>query len=215
MPVAAVFSFVSGWLIRLTFMHSNHEDEIVNDSTQVKVWDPLVRIFHWTLVTAFAIAYATEDDLMTIHVYAGYTVMGLLAFRLIWGFVGPRYARFSDFVRSPREAISYLKDMVALRPKRYLGHNPAGGAMIVALLVSLLLTTLTGLAAYGIEGSGPLAAWLSGAGESAEDLLEEVHEFFANFTLFLVFFHVSGVILGGIMHGENLVRAMFTGTKQA
>jgi len=187
----------------------------MKDSQDIKVWDPMVRIFHWGLVAMFIIAYATEDELMTVHAYAGYTIIGLLAFRLVWGFIGTPHARFSDFVRPPREAIAYVKDMAALRARRYLGHNPAGGLMILALLLSLLLTTLTGLAAYGVEGSGPLAAGLSGAGEFAEEAFEEIHEFFANFTLLLVGIHVAGVILGGILHGENLVRAMFTGRKPA
>lgn len=187
----------------------------MKDSQDIKVWDPMVRIFHWGLVAMFIIAYATEDELMTVHAYAGYTIIGLLVFRLVWGFIGTRHARFSDFVRPPREAVAYVKDMAALRAKRFLGHNPAGGLMIVALLLSLLLTTLTGLAAYGVEGSGPLAIGLAGAGEFAEEALEEIHEFFANFTLLLVGIHVAGVILGSILHGENLVRAMFTGRKPA
>jgi len=128
--------------------------------------------------------------------------------------IGTRHARFSDFVCSPSDTLNYLKDMTVLKAKRYLGHNPAGGAMIVALLVSLSLTTLTGLGVYGIEGAGPLAGWLAGASEFAKDVMEEIHEFFANFTLLLIGIHLAGVVLGGIFHGENLVRAMFTGNKQ-
>jgi len=183
-------------------------------TNEIKVWDPLVRIFHWGLVTAFTIAYASENDFMALHSYAGYTIFGLLLIRLIWGFIGTTHARFSDFVRSPREALSYIKDTAAFRAKRHLGHNPAGGLMIIALLMSLLITTLTGLGAYGVEGGGPLADWLSGMGHFGKEAFEEVHEFFANFTLFLVAVHVAGVILGSISHNENLVRAMFTGTKQ-
>ena len=188
---------------------------MVNDiSKEIKVWDPAVRIFHWSLVAAFIVAYVSEDDLMVVHAYAGYIIIGLLIFRLAWGFIGTRHARFVDFVCPPNEVLAYLKDMMTLKAKRYLGHNPAGGAMIIALLLSLFITTLTGLCAYGIEGSGPFVGWLAGTGEFAEDALEEVHEFFANFTLLLVCVHVAGVILGGIFHAENLVRAMFTGIKQ-
>ncbi len=187
----------------------------MNDiSKEIKVWDPAIRIFHWSLVSAFTIAYVSEDDFMTIHSYAGYTIIGLLVFRLVWGLIGTRHARFSDFVCSPSDTLNYLKDMTVLKAKRYLGHNPAGGAMIVALLVSLSLTTLTGLGVYGIEGAGPLAGWLAGASEFAKDAMEEIHEFFANFTLLLIGIHLAGVVLGGIFHGENLVRAMFTGNKQ-
>ncbi|MEZ5502881.1 MAG: cytochrome b/b6 domain-containing protein, partial [Halioglobus sp.] len=103
----------------------------------VTVWDPIVRIGHWTLVIAFLTAYFTEDDLLTLHVWAGYVVGGIICFRLIWGLVGSRHARFSDFVRSPTVVWHYLRDLFAHRAKRYIGHNPAGGAMIVALLISI------------------------------------------------------------------------------
>ena len=180
----------------------------------IKVWDPLVRVFHWTLVSAFFIAYLTEDNLLDLHVYAGYFIGGLLAFRLIWGFVGSRYARFSDFVKRPSEVKAYLKSLLSLHPKRYLGHNPAGGAMVVALLLSLMMTTVSGIAIYGIEESaGPLAASLSGAGEFWEDVAEELHEFFANATLALVFFHVLGVLMASLQHKENLVKSMVDGLK--
>jgi cytochrome b len=185
----------------------------MRDQKSIKVWDPLVRLFHWGLVTAFVLAYVSEDDWMTLHVYAGYTIMGLLAVRLIWGFVGPRYARFSDFVRSPSHVMAYLKGLASLHPPRYLGHNPAGGAMIVLLLLSLVLTTVTGLGAYGAEGYGPLAGWASGLVGLGREVMEEVHEFTANFTLFLVLVHVAGVLLGSLLHQENLVRAMITGRK--
>ena len=180
----------------------------------VKVWDPLVRVFHWSLVSAFFIAYLTEDNLLDLHVYAGYLIGGLLAFRLIWGFVGSRYARFTDFVKRPSEVWVYLKSIFSQHPKRYLGHNPAGGAMVIALLLSLILTTVSGIALYGIEESaGPMAASLSGAGEFWEDVVEELHEFFANATLALVFFHVLGVLMASLQHKENLVKSMVDGLK--
>jgi len=181
---------------------------------ETKIWDPLVRLFHWTLVLSFMIAYLTEDELQTLHVYSGYLIMGLLSIRLIWGFVGTKHARFSDFIRPPREVKVYLKELLALRATRHLGHNPAGGAMILALILSLVLTTVTGIGAYGAEGGGPLAGWLIGIGEVGGEALEEIHEFFANFTLLLVAVHVAGVVLGSLLHRENLVRAMFTGRKR-
>ena len=183
---------------------------------RIKVWDPLVRVFHWSLVAAFGIAYVTEEDFMLLHSWAGYTVFGLLMIRLIWGFLGTRYARFSNFVYSPREIRQFLKQTLQLRARRYIGHNPAGGAMIILLIVSLLITTSTGMAVYGIsDGAGPLAGWLSQSGHATEKLFEEVHEFFANLTLFLVFVHVAGVIVESLLHRENLVRAMFNGYKRA
>jgi len=186
----------------------------MNTHAKVKVWDPLVRAFHWLLVLGFFTAYFTEDDFLTVHAYAGYTVLALILVRLIWGFIGTRNARFSSFVTAPRVAWQYVKDTLRLRAKRYLGHNPAGGAMIVLLLISLLLTTLTGLAAYGAsETAGPLAGWLGNIGETGEDIIKEVHEFFANFTVFLVVVHVAGVIFESLAHRENLVRAMINGYK--
>lgn len=188
----------------------------MNATTQVKVWDPLVRIFHWTLAIAFFIAYFTEDDLLKVHVWAGYTVLALVLWRLLWGVIGARCARFTDFIYRPAVVIAYLKSVVALRAKRYLGHNPAGGVMIIALLVSLLLATVSGLAVYGADqGAGPLAGWMTGVSEFGEDVLEAIHEFFANLTLILVFAHVAGVVVSSLLHRENLPRAMINGYKRA
>jgi len=181
----------------------------------VRTWDPLIRLFHWTLVAAFFTAYLIEDDWMSLHVLAGYTVLGLLLFRIIWGVIGTRHARFTDFVCSPAKTLAYLKDAIAFRARRYLGHNPAGAAMIIAMLFSLTATAVTGLALYGYaEFSGPLAGlvrdipdWLGGS-------LEDVHEFFADFTVLLVLLHLAGVVLTSLQHRENLVRSMFTGIKQ-
>ncbi|MDR9437694.1 MAG: cytochrome b/b6 domain-containing protein, partial [Thiohalophilus sp.] len=141
------------------------------------------------------------------------TVLLLIGLRLIWGLVGTRHARFSDFVKRPAEIKQYLKEVLLLRPKRYLGHNPAGGAMIVLMLITLLVTTLSGMATYAVEeGAGPLAGWI--AHESAGwEVVEEVHEFFANFTLLLALIHVAGVLVESLLHRENLVRAMFNGKK--
>ncbi len=186
-----------------------------NNPNSIRVWDPLIRLFHWSLVIGFFLAYITEDDWQSLHVLAGYTVFGLVLFRLIWGLVGSRYARFGSFVRSPATTLAYLKDVIHSRAERHLGHNPAGGAMIVALLTCLLTTTLSGMALYGFEEfSGPLADAMHSAPEWAGETLKEVHEFFANFTLFLVALHVAGVLLASLQHGENLIRSMITGRKQ-
>ncbi len=185
------------------------------DANEIKVWDPLVRVFHWALVGAVLTAWVTEDHWMTLHSLAGYLVLGLLLLRVIWGFIGTRYARFSDFVRPPAQVLAYLKALLSRQAGRHLGHNPAGGAMIVALLCLLLLTTLTGLVAYGTEGGGPLADWFAGMGEFGREMWEEVHEFFANTTLVFAAVHVGGVLLHSWWSKENLVRAMLTGTKSA
>lgn len=123
----------------------------------VVVWDVPVRIFHWSLVLFFAIAYLSGDESEQWHAYSGYVVTGLLVFRVIWGFIGTKYARFSSFVFSPQVIKQYLGSMLDEHPKRYLGHNPAGGAMVVTLLLTLTLCCWTGLVAYGKEGKGTLA----------------------------------------------------------
>jgi cytochrome b len=168
----------------------------------VPVWDLLVRIFHWSLVLAFFGAYALGDDGGWLHQTLGYTVLGLVAFRLLWGVIGTRYARFSSFVPTPRKVINYTRDVVARREARHLGHNPAGGAMIVALLLALIATGSTG--------------WLLTTDIFwGSEALEEVHEIFVNGTLLLIGLHVAGVVFSSLRHRENLVRAMFSGRKRA
>lgn len=200
------------------------------NAVEITVWDPLVRLFHWTLVIAFVLAYCTQGEwfeeirdrllseewLQVIHVWAGYTLAGLLLFRLLWGFVGPRYARFSDFVYGPREVLIYVKNVLTLRAPRHLGHNPAGGMMIIVLLLSLTITVTAGLMLYGADkGLGPLASLLANSSDGAIDAFKELHEFFANFTVILVVGHLIGVVWESLLHRENLARAMITGRKRA
>lgn len=125
----------------------------------IKVWDPIVRIGHWTLVIAFFTAYFTEDDFMTQHVWAGYIVGGVVLFRLLWGFISTsQHARFRDFIYKPSQIVGYLKGLVAGKAQHYKGHNPAGGAMVIALLLSLVGTVYSGLALYAVEdNAGPFA----------------------------------------------------------
>lgn len=183
---------------------------------EVRVWDPLIRVFHWSLAGAFFVAFLTEDESQNLHVWAGYTVFGLLAFRLVWGLLGSRYARFSSFVTPPRQALAYLLQALTLKAPRHLGHNPAGGAMIVLLLASLLVTTVSGLALYGADAwQGPLAGLLHNVDDAWIEVFEETHEVFANLTLALVLVHVLGVVWESLLHRENLVRAMITGRKRA
>lgn len=188
----------------------------MSSPNEIRVWDPLVRIFHWTLVAAFTIAYFTDEDLLSPHVWAGYAVTGLLLFRVIWGFAGTAHARFSDFVYAPAVVISFLQDTLQRKAKRYLGHNPAGGWMVVLLLIMLALISITGLALYGADKhAGPLAGVMAGTGKAVKDILEVFHEFFADLTAFLVVLHVAGVVMESILNKENLARAMVTGYKRA
>jgi len=188
--------------------------KIMTDSSQIKVWDPLVRFFHWSLASAFFIAYITGEALLLVHIWAGYLILALLTVRIVWGVIGTRYARFTDFVYAPANIVQFLKDTLQRKAKRYLGHNPAGGAMVILLMVSLLITSASGVLLLGVEDkAGPLAGWFSQGGDLWGSVLEELHEFFANFALLLVFVHVVGVIVESIIHRENLVSAMITGFK--
>ena len=182
---------------------------------EIKVWDIFVRVFHWSLAAAFIVAYVTEEELLSLHVVAGYAVAGLIALRLLWGFVGTRHARFSDFVYRPAAVKAFVKDTMQLRARRYLGHNPAGGAMILLMLVSLVLTGITGAALYGIEESAGPLAMLGQSYGLAEGPMEGLHEFFANLTLLMVAIHVAGVLVESLIHHENLAKSMLTGRKRA
>lgn len=174
----------------------------VQAATTVHVWDLAVRIFHWSLATAFLGAWLLGEDGGSLHQALGYGVLGLVAFRLLWGVIGSHHARFTTFVPAPRELLAYFKDVMAHREVRHLGHNPAGAAMIVALLLMLIATGTTG--------------WLQTTDAFwGSETLEEVHETLANLTLLLVILHVAGVIFSSIRQRENLVRAMFTGRKRS
>lgn len=168
----------------------------------VRVWDPFVRIFHWTLVSLFLLAFVTGDEVEWLHLIAGYSIAGLLALRVIWGFIGSSHARFRDFVRSPKAVAAYMRDAMQGREPRYLGHNPAGGAMVLALLAMLTAIATTGFMMTTDSFWG--AEWV-----------EDLHEGLVNFTLLLIALHVAGVFWTGLKHHENLVKAMFSGRKRA
>lgn len=167
----------------------------------VRVWDPLVRLFHWSLVAGFTVAYVTADEIQRIHELAGYAVAGLLVLRILWGFVGTPHARFSDFVRPPGEVASFLLDSIRLKARCFIGHNPAGGAMVLALIATLGGTCATG---YMMTTD---AFWGTG-------WVEDLHEVLANGALALVFLHLAGVLLASFEHRENLVLSMITGRKR-
>jgi cytochrome b len=181
-------------------------------ATWVYVWDPFVRLFHWTLVVAFTVAYLIEDPLI-VHVWAGYVVGTLVTARVAWGFIGSPHARFSDFLYTPVVTLRYVRDLVLFRGgERHLGHSPGGGYMVILLLAFLAATVVTGLIVYGGEQqAGPLAGMF---GEQTGEAVEEWHELFANITLALIFLHIVAVILASFVYRENLVRAMVSGYKR-
>jgi len=175
------------------------------------VWDLLVRIFHWSLASFFLLAYFLEGNSLSLHVHVGYTIALLVLFRLIWGVIGSESARFSNFVVWPGKSFRYLLQHAKGQATYYRGHNPAGAMMIVALLTILLLASLSGIALYGLEGTGPLAntfvmSWPGG-------LLAVVHEVSADLSLALIVLHVVGVILSSYIYRQNLTLSMITGYK--
>jgi len=131
----------------------------MENSQFIKVWNIAIRVFHWTLVGFFTLAFISSENFPNLHPIFGYSILALVIFRIFYGFVGTRYARFSDFLYAPAEIADYLKGLFIGRPKHYIGHNPAGGLMIVVLLLCLLSLTLTGLKADGVKGHGPLAGY--------------------------------------------------------
>ena len=214
----------------------------MNNENTVQVWDIVIRIFHWSLVIAFVVAYFTAEEENPWHIYSGYAVLGLITFRVFWGLFGSKYARFSNFIYSPGKVVQYLKELAGKNPGYYLGHNPAGGYMILALLLSLFVVTVSGLKLYAVEeGRGPLAGTNNefmvinnvfadeddeddeddnehennGENEQDKEFWEEIHELSTNFTLVLIFLHIAGVFVSSRLHNENLVKAMITGRKKA
>lgn len=169
--------------------------------SSILVWDAPVRVFHWLLVLCFAGAFVTAESerWRLVHVTLGYTAAGLVAFRLLWGLLGTRHARFADFVRGPRAVAAYLRGLVRGDGMHPVGHNPAGGWAIVGLLALTMGVTASGFATYNDLGG---------------DRLEDMHEALANAMLALVAVHVAGVVVGSRLHRENLVRSMISGRKQ-
>ena len=173
--------------------------EPVADS-RILVWDIPTRIFHWLLVLSFTVAYLTSESerWQLWHVVAGYTFGALLLFRLLWGMVGSRYARFSQFVRGPSQVLTYLRSLLSRKPDHYTGHNPAGALAIVGILGLGLLTVLTGWASFNDYG----------------DWIGELHEGIVNALLLIIGIHIAGVLISSLLHRENLVRSMVNGYKQ-
>lgn len=167
----------------------------------ILVWDWPVRLGHWLMVGGFILAWLTSESetWRLVHAFSGSVVIAVALFRLPWGFIGSRYARFVDFVRGPGSVVDYLRSLIRLEPAHHTGHNPAGGWAIMLLLGLGIATGLVGWAMYDELGG---------------EWLEELHEGLAATMLTVVFIHVAGVISGSLLHGENLVRAMITGHKQ-
>ena len=178
-------------------------DAVAAPGSKVKVWDLPTRVFHWSLASSFVGAWLTAESerWRDIHVVCGYTLAGLIVFRLVWGIVGSRYARFNSFAFPPSRVLGYLKSLLSGAPEHHLGHNPAGALAIWALLLLGVFASASGYATYN-EVLGASGEWL-----------EDLHEVAANAMLGLVIIHLVGVVMSSFLHKENLVRAMVTGWK--
>lgn len=168
----------------------------------VRVWDPIVRLFHWTVVVCCILAGFVFDDGKSIHQTIGWVAMTALAIRIVWGFIGTRHARFTDFVPGPTRLFAYIGALVRGRESRHLGHNPAAAVMIVALMILLAATGVTGwmLTLDAYFGS---------------EVLEEAHEVLTTMIFLLVVVHVAAAIWESLRHRENLILSMITGLKRS
>lgn len=168
---------------------------------RILVWDWPTRIGHWLMAIAFLVAYVTgeSEEWRLVHVWAGGTLAGTVAFRLLWGLLGTRHARFASFIRAPSAAVAYVRELMRGQPRHYTGHNPAGGYAIAALLLLGLGAAASGWPVYQDIGG---------------EWLEELHEGVVNAMLLVVVVHLAGVLVGSLAHGENLPRAMVTGRKR-
>ena len=183
--------------------------------TQVRVWDRFVRVFHWSLVMTFALAYwSAKTGKHELHAWLGYFLVALVLARLLWGVYGSRFARFNNFIHAPTEVLRYLKAIASGHPRRYLGHNPAGGVMVIALLATLAFIAFTGLTVLAtIDFDGPLVGTMKTMSDQEAYAAWSSHAFAVNVILVMVGLHLLGVILASLQHRENLVRAMITGYK--
>ncbi len=172
------------------------------DARIVRVWDPLVRVFHWGVAASFFVAWFSAHSTEAVHHIAGYTALGLVALRVVWGFLGTTYARFAQFLRHPTTVAGYLKAIAAGNECRYVGHNPAGGAMVVTLMLVMAGTAASGWMMTTDRYWG--VAWVA-----------ELHSLLAHGLLLLVAVHFCGVLLASYRHRENLIAAMISGRKRA
>lgn len=171
-------------------------------SQRILVWDVPTRVFHWLLALSFAGAFLTAESerYRDVHVLLGYTLLGLIAFRLLWGFFGTRYAQFRSFLYKPREVLAYLLSLAKGKPAHFVGHNPVGSVAIWLLLALGISSGLTGVMLFQDIGG---------------ETVEELHELVSNSMLVVVLIHISGVVVSSVLHRENLVRSMVTGFKSA
>ena len=179
----------------------------------LRVWDASIRLFHWSLVLLFLLAYATSQlDWMNLHLLTGYAILALLLFRLVWGVVGSETARFASFIVSPMAGLRHLQHFREREPDTQVGHNAAGGWMVLILLALLTIQVGSGLFANDDGATrGPLMKFV---GKPTSDLLSAVHSLMFDFLLAAVILHVLVVIAYAVVKKHDLVRPMITGKKR-
>ena len=183
-------------------------------STQIEVWDPLLRSFHWLLVIAFTVAWWSEGSNIQMHLLAGSIIPGLLLFRLIWGFSGEHHALFSSFYLSIQTIRQHLIELCHFNARPYAGHTPIGSLMIYILLLSLLILGISGMLLAGMQmGLGPFSGWAAGTGFATEVLAQQVHHWCFDLLQILVALHLAGVAVESVVQRSNLTAAMITGRK--
>ena len=190
-------------------------DSGTGDATRsVRVWDAPVRLFHWLLVALIVTSWVTSEiggDAMTYHRWSGYSILTLVLFRFVWGFVGSQHARFVAFAYGPRSVLGYARELLQLNPTYYASHNPLGGWSVILMLISVFVQATTGLFANDdAAAEGPLARLVSA---SASSLLTTIHRYNFNVLLTLIAVHIAAVLFYLIVKRENLIVAMFTGRK--
>lgn len=186
-------------------------------SDTVRVWDPFVRIFHWSVVALVSAAYYTAEwGQNETHLLLGYGLAGLITLRLIWGVIGTPYARFHRFIHGPAAVKRYWLSIRAGKPEHYLGHNPLGAWMVFALLGALVTLSVTGLIlAGGLEYEGPFLSWVWSWSDAQIYRIEALHQWCVYGLFALVPLHIVGAIMASRQHRENLIKAMITGRKRS
>lgn len=198
---------------RDTDAHGRGDDEPEDETIPVQVWDVPTRLFHWSLVTLVGLSWwAGATGTMQVHMISGLTILAVVLFRLVWGVIGSTTARFTDFVRGPGEALAYVEELTGRRPpRRWVGHNPVGGLMVVAILAVLLVQTATGLFANDdIVTEGPLGHLVS---KATSDTLTIIHKSSFKLLLGMVSLHIAAALFYLLAKRENLIGAMITGRK--
>ena len=181
--------------------------------TTARVWDPLLRIFHWALVLLFVVAYlsGSRPAYYRVHEIAGIGILGLVIFRILWGFAGPQPARFADFLRGPRAVMGHLRDLLGRRHHPVMGHNPLGGWAVLVILTLVLVEVVSGLFASTFDYDGPLARLVPDVWAAT---MADIHLVNLNLLLAILLVHLTGVAVTSALGQENLVASMIHGRKR-